>query len=211
MSWTAGFDFEEKIDTQRNVPVGLLIGNKLSFVKGSQYHLRRIYFDAIEKAGFEIRLAGRDWNLANWKMRFRGVIELSRAISSGQTLRKNWLKDLWGKPWKPDFIGSPVSSSQFWSQVRVALVIENEKNQISEKIFDAISQGCAVLYLGASLPPISSVLQMDQNTSILEISEFIQKFPNGNPDIDDSKKALRGIVPDQETGFSDLVKIIESC
>jgi hypothetical protein len=209
-SWTAGFDFEEKIDNQKNVQVGLLIGNKHSFVEGSQYHLRRMYFDTIDKAGFDIRVAGRDWDLANWKIQIKKVIELSRAILSLRNLRKNWLKDFWGDPWKPPCIGSPESSSQFWSRVSVALIIENEGNQISEKIFEALSQGCAVLYIGTKLPPISSILQMEERTSSEEIAKFIQRFPNGNPDIDDSKVVLRSVVPDSETGFRELVRMIES-
>ena len=122
----------------------IIQGNKFSARKGELYSLRR---KTIRKLEHQIDLWGTDWNRGltfdtlRWSM--SAINSLPKEISLGS---------LWGagKKYK-NYHGSVANKSEILKQYKMAIVIENSSDYVSEKLFDAVSSGCLVFYVGPSL------------------------------------------------------------
>jgi hypothetical protein len=125
--------------------VAMVAGNKLSFIPGEQYSLRRECAFEIP----EISLFGTDWDSSK-KVRFRKlVIEVISAIRMGYFPRlasaKWWFKK------NADWQGAPTNKAQTLELFKFSLVIENSSEYLTEKIFDSFFAGCIPIYVGPSL------------------------------------------------------------
>lgn len=122
----------------------IIQGNKFSARKGEMYSFRRKVLSELES---RIDLFGTDWNRGfgfdwlHWSM---------SAVNS--TLKELKLNSLWGLGKRyNNYFGSVLSKSDTLKRYRIAIVIENSCDFVSEKLFDSISSGCIVIYVGPNL------------------------------------------------------------
>ena len=122
----------------------IIQGNKFSARKGELYSLRR---QVIKSLKTDVDLFGTNWNRGftfdwlHWSM---------SAVNS--TARELSLRSIFGAGRKyKNYLGISTNKRSTFSKYRLAIVIENSPDFVSEKLFDAISAGCLVIYVGPSL------------------------------------------------------------
>lgn len=119
--------------------------NKFSFVAGELYSLRLEVISQIES----VDTFGKDWDKSKlWKVK-KCLVHLKRAIMVNCDLTFNTLKFFWRKPL--NLQGSPIDKLEIYRGYKVAIVIENSAEYLSEKLFDAFFGGCIPVYVGPSV------------------------------------------------------------
>jgi hypothetical protein len=185
----------------------LIQSAKYSFVRGQLYGLR------IRLASSEQRIDvfGHGWNESRWRTLARLCVELARATRGMVKLDFSTLNTAFKRP--INYLGSVESKMAGMSKYKVAVVIENSQEYMSEKLFDAFFGRCIPVYVGAELEPfgipeslyvkadpnqksvsdaISLALSMDYHSWRSQVDEFL-----GNPDTIskwDGKKANKRIL-----------------
>lgn len=149
----------------------MIASNHLSFIKGELYSLRRVCAFAIPS----LDVFGRGWN-HNKKMRFRiAAINLRDVIKYRKKISIQSLT-FWFKEYEK-LVHSPSDKFDVLNKYKVSLVIENSKEFLSEKLFDAFFAKCIPVYVGPKVEnfgiPKNLVIQCDPN--IVSISEGIRK------------------------------------
>ena len=152
----------------RKIRVVLINANKISFLPGELYSLRRaclLKFDSID-------LFGQDWNMSFGQKLKHYLSNLWIALKSGQRPRFSGGKYFFRKcsNWK----GAPADKREIATSYKFALVIENSKEFITEKIFDALFSGCIPIYVGPKLEefgfPNSLYVQAEDNLDSIEFA-----------------------------------------
>jgi len=206
--WTPGYDFdlERPINPTRRQKLGSLAGNKYSFVMGSQYRNRLIELDKLQAAGVDAKMAGRGWSRNTWHSKGLETLELLRCILSGAPRAPRAIRVALKKGLKVHSMGEFDEPNDFWKDVECALVIENEEGLVSEKIFDAVSAGCRVLYAGKRLEPSPHIFQLEHGNISSEALSFIgAEVPLDRAEIRrQSMVPLRKVAPSIESGFAEL-------
>lgn len=133
---------------QQRLPKAIMIqGNKASLLKGSNYALRR---EVAVRGADLIDLTGAGWP-ATWAGDARslfGALHTARSAipSVAPALLIRHLR------FRPDVqIPAPADKWEAASHYEVAVVIENSRDFVSEKFFDAVLAGCTIVYVGPSL------------------------------------------------------------
>ena len=149
--------------------------NLLSFRSGEVYSLRRA---AIFNFDF-IDLYGRDWDISLSSKIKNTIIESIRVIKYPTKLNLRGYK-LYFKNIKRSR-GAIENKFEVLSNYKYALVIENTKGYLSEKLFDALISGCIPIYVGEDLSlfniPEGLVIQCQANIdSILESYELAKRL-----------------------------------
>jgi hypothetical protein len=151
---TLSRDHEISFIRSRSLTVGIINENKQSLVSGSQYATRVRAIRSLSRAGFCVVVAGRNWDRPLRWLAFKYLKEYQRALR-GKTIIS--LANLYFfRPTSKDFfsakfVGAVKDAVGFLKTVDVALVIENENNYVSEKLFQALLAGALPIYLG---PPL---------------------------------------------------------
>jgi len=148
----------------------LVNANKLSLTPSELYSLRR---ECINKLSF-VRLYGEGWNLGLVAKLKTLAIEI-RKNSVGNLFRYPVHGRLWFHHW-PETV-APLDKLKTLSGFRYCLVIENDPNYMSEKLFDALFAGCIPIYVG---PPISDYgipdgLVIQAGASVSDIASAYEK------------------------------------
>lgn len=126
--------------------------NKFSLVPGSMYTLRQQTAKFFQDANRNFSLAGKNWNISKTRL----WVEQLYAAKVALEARSQVDLGLWR--WR-NLIGSgtlkivgPVQSSiEFMADHEVAIVIENDPSYVTEKLFNALQAGTAVIYCGPNL------------------------------------------------------------
>jgi hypothetical protein len=192
----------EGIDSSRFEKAVLVNGNKMSFVRGEFYSLRR-------RAVLDIKgldLYGTSWD-SNRLLRSKLLVKaLAQALLSGRLPRlsgiRGWFKSY--PQWKGS-IGSGYSPSRpetklaKMAEYKYALVIENSKDYMSEKLFDAFVAGCIPIYVGPRIEnygiPGDLVIQSEPN--LIAICQGLERAKEIN--FLEFHKNLRAFLTSQET------------
>jgi len=135
--------------------VALLNANKTSFVSGSQYSARKTLIKKLARLGFSVTIAGAGWEKSFRVQILDSVRSLLFCISQGEwpditrfsTPIKLSLPNV-------EFSGIVADGNFFYRQHEFALIVENDPQYISEKLFHALESGCIPLYLGPKLQTI---------------------------------------------------------
>lgn len=143
----------------------IIQGNKFSARKGELYSLRR---RVIKSKTIPIDLYGKNWN--------EGIfLDLARWVNSARksNLREISFSSIRGAAFRyENYMGEVISKQEILSKYRYSIVIENQANYVSEKLFDSVSAGCATLYLGQKLskPGINlpDELVLENNVFLIE-------------------------------------------
>ena len=122
----------------------IIQGNKFSARKGELYSLRRKVIQGLKE---EIDLYGTNWNKGigfDWWHWSRSALN-----SNLKEISLNSISGL-GRHYV-NYFGETSHKRETMAGYRLAIVIENSSDFVSEKLFDAISAGCLVVYVGPSL------------------------------------------------------------
>ena len=138
-----GISQEQNWITRKNKIV-IIQGNKFSARKGELYSLRRRVIQALRE---EIDLYGTNWNKGlafDWWHWSRSALNSNPKEIS--------IRSIFGIGRKySNYFGQTPLKKETLADYRIAIVIENSADFVSEKLFDAISAGCLVVYVGPSL------------------------------------------------------------
>jgi hypothetical protein len=163
--WSQNLEFKEVV-TARSEAVVLVNGNKLSFINGEMYSLRRECISNLPN----LDLYGTGWNYGLFRKMLIFAEEFRLTTKSGLIPNlansRGWLK----RPanWK----GAPNSKLDTLSQYKYSLVIENTLDYMTEKLFDAFFARCIPVYVGPSVDkyeiPPNLVVQVDSTLNSIE-------------------------------------------
>jgi len=147
----------------------MIQSRKYSFVSGQLYSLRAL----VANSDSRLDVFGVGWDEPWFRTVPRLIVEFFRALDGQalldpQTLRTAFLRPL-------NYKGPVESKIQAMSTYRVALVVENSQEYMSEKLFDSFIGGCIPIYLGANLTDfdIPRDLYVRANPNLDSISDAI--------------------------------------
>jgi hypothetical protein len=145
-------------------------GNKFSAKKGELYSLRRRVI--VNLGDTVLDLFGTNWNNGvNFDIRkwFRSAI--------GSRISEIKARSIYGIGKKySNYLGTCNDKNETLSRYKIAIVIENSADFISEKLFDSIRAGCVTVYVGPSLEKygISSGSAIQVKPNVEEISSTVR-------------------------------------
>jgi hypothetical protein len=124
----------------------MIASNKYSFSKGENYSLRR---DVVsdESANQIIDVAGYDWDLSLKSLCLKIVKSLWRSRLKDFSIES--FSNL--MPRLTNYIGSAEDKIELSVRYRLALVVENSSDYVSEKLFDALFSRNIVVYVGPEM------------------------------------------------------------
>jgi hypothetical protein len=157
----------EKWSLRENKSV-MVLANKFSATKGELYSLRRELGIKTAKSSI-MDLYGDKWNLSrmySYRHYFGSLIRTPPSIIS----LKSWR---YVGSQQKNYKGLSQDKMKTGSKYRMVVVLENSKDYISEKFFDAFASGAIVIYVGPPLNtfgiPDESAIQIEPNVdSIVE-------------------------------------------
>jgi len=151
--------------------VALINGNKISFIAGELYSLRR---EAILELN-SLDLYGTGWNLSIRSKTRHAIANFIIAIKGGYLPRISGARYYFKKflNWK----GAPIDKEDTLSQYKFCLVIENSLEFITEKLFDAFFAGCIPIYVGPDLQefPIPENLYIQAEPTLDSITDSLNR------------------------------------
>jgi hypothetical protein len=133
----------------------LMNSNKYSAISGSLYGLRRKVIAGFEEHNLDLRLYGFDWDAAiSWRIQ-KQSIAIRDCLKSG---RVPHLLEVFQNSFKKFrcFRGFTGEKQNTLSISSYSIVIENQPDYVSEKLFDSILAGCVPIYVG---PTFDETLQ----------------------------------------------------
>lgn len=136
---------------ERRIALSIVNANKFSFTKNSQYMIRTRLIKQLSTLGIEIIVAGNQWQINFLNQFYRQLKSFINALINYQ--KPNW-KGFY-LPLKTNdkirLIGTVENEIEHLQKFEYALVIENDSQYLSEKLFNAICAGCVPLYFGPNL------------------------------------------------------------
>ncbi len=164
-TWRPISENNERLDR-----VVLVNADKWSFVRGQHYWIRAAASSQLEI----IDVFGFGWNRPLFVRLAHRTFELWRAIRSRASLNFQGISKTLAKP--RSYKGAVSDKVLAMSSYRVALVIENSSEFLSEKLFDAWFAGCIPVYLGPKVESFGipkGLLVQVENPSLDEIQKSI--------------------------------------
>ena len=140
--WPSTSELQDLHGSERTERVVVINGNKMSFIKGELYSLRRKAIKNLKN----LDLYGTEWDS---KLKSRLIIALksfAQAILSLKLPRLSGL-DLWFQSY-PKSKGPVDDKLKTMSEYKYALVIENSAEYMSEKLMESLFAGCIPVYVG---------------------------------------------------------------
>jgi hypothetical protein len=167
--------------TRRDLDFVILNANKFSSNSENLYALRRKISKYLYKNGFSYELYGLDWHMSKFKELRERIWSIRKEL---KCLRiPNFFAAFSEFTYRyPEYKGSPYNKQEVLCKFKYAVIIENEADYISEKIFDAIFSGCVPLYVGPSLNayPILENCSFQIPGNMKDLKEFFSSnFTNG--------------------------------
>lgn len=165
--WPSGTPDRINANHRKNRAV-LINANKISFMPGELYSLRRASFLKLDS----VDLFGEGWNMGYGEKLKHYLSCLYTALKSGQAPRLSGGKYYLRKSnnWK----GAPSDKHEVAKTYKFALIIENCQEFITEKFFDALFAGCIPIYVGPKLEefgiPNSLYVQAEDNLKSIQIA-----------------------------------------
>ena len=147
----------------------IINANKMSFVEGELYTLRRI---AAQKSP-EIDVWGFDWDMPRFRRANKAFEELLIPLKHGFGIKPAAIKGWFKSPlsWK----GTSEDKLSTLASYKYSLVIENSIDYMSEKLFDSLFAGTLPIYVGPN--PVD-----------FGMPDFVSI--HAKPDIDSIRKAI---------------------
>ena len=159
--------------TRKNSAV-IIQANKYSIHKHEMYSFRRSVIKEFEKSPQSLALYGSHWD-AGFIYNLRSWIASCRRIRFTNWSRQTFKYSVTNYA---NYLGKADNKHQTNSKYRISVVIENSLDYVSEKLFDALSSGTYVVYIGPNLDAFdleSAHLNL-KNTDSLHIKNKICDF-----------------------------------
>jgi hypothetical protein len=132
--------------------IGIVNQNKFSFVAGSRYKLRRALVIKLAEMGVPVNLAGSNWNKSIvWHLIVQAKSALWLFFIEGYFPRAGNFQLPLPHIANLHLHGRVNSELEFMRRFEFALVVENDPDYVSEKLFNAIRAGAVPIYVG---PPL---------------------------------------------------------
>jgi hypothetical protein len=157
------------VGSQRIDRFAIINANKMSFVKGELYSLRRI---AAQKSS-DIDVWGFDWDMPWFRRATKAFEELLIPLKHGFGIKPAAIKGWFNAPLS--FKGTSEDKLSTLASYKYSLVIENSIEYMSEKLFDSLFAGTFPIYVGPN--PVD-----------FGMPEFVAI--HAKPDIDSIMKAI---------------------
>jgi len=136
--------------TARRKGIVMVNSAKFSAGRSSLYGLRRAASKALEESEIDYSLFGSNWKMSRiMEIRKRFVALRNSIVASEEISWRELTSQLWYK--YPEYSGWIDNKFEVLSQYDLSLVIENESDWITEKIFDSIYAGTVPVYVGPNL------------------------------------------------------------
>jgi hypothetical protein len=136
-------EYRTELQSSKRLEMVVLVnGNKMSFVRGELYSLRRI---AIKKLK-NLDLFGTQWNSGFLHRALTALFQLTHAISSLKLPQPSGIS-LWFQRYQ-NYMGPVDDKLGTMSRYKYALIIENSAEYMSEKLMEALFAGCIPIYVG---------------------------------------------------------------
>lgn len=160
--------------------IAVINENKFSFVRRNNYGTRRRLMREIAGLGTHVVLAGRGWDGSVWWRVNRQIRAFAHCILSGSIPRfKNFSVRSMAKFSNVSLVGRVESELDFISQSRFNLVIENDPDYLSEKLFNAVMGGSVPIYIGPALSlfdiPNNVAIQVPPDVSGITLLKILQE------------------------------------
>lgn len=121
--------------------------DKWSYVKGQLYWLRA----ALASSETRLDTAGHGWHQKILRRLIHRIYELLRTLTSLTRPSLKGLRHILDLP--INYVGTPDDKVNLMAKYKIALVIENSQELITEKLFDAWFAGCIPVYVGPEVAP----------------------------------------------------------
>ena len=142
MLWPNSADIQAITQFERQDRIVLVNGNKISFVRGELYSLRR---KAIRNFA-NLDLFGTDWGSSILVRLVTAIRSFAYTVLSLKIPTVTSVH-LWFRKY-PNYIGQIQDKIGTMSKYKYALVIENSAEYMSEKLMEALFAGCIPVYVG---------------------------------------------------------------
>lgn len=130
----------------------MINAEKRSAVHGSLYGLRRGVIRACDSEGIPLAVFGPGWDAPPGRRVGEGVKAMARALRARQL--PHLAEALSSPAIRPTkYLGTIDEKASAFAVAPAAIVIENSRDYVSEKLFDALSAGVAPIYVG---PPLET-------------------------------------------------------
>lgn len=182
--------------SNRDIAISMINAAKFSAGYTSNYGLRRKILKDLEVAGFDVKLYGSDWEmtkLEELRKRFAALrlsISAKERISLSETISQLFCK-------YSMYQGPVENKFEILSRSELALIVENDSDWITEKIFDAFICGAIPVFVG---PQFNEYLPFLEKC-IIRIPEggknIVQSLKNISPtEIQTKREAIRLVLSD---------------
>jgi hypothetical protein len=126
--------------------------NSAKFSSGNKslYGLRRSVSRMLHENQIDYALYGTGWKMSRSMELRKRFVALKNSLQAGERVSLGELtSDLWYQ--YPEFHGWVENKFEVLSQFKLSLVIENEADWVTEKVFDSIVAGAVPIYVGPDL------------------------------------------------------------
>jgi hypothetical protein len=188
---------EESLRTQEVVMVN---SAKFSANHRSLYGFRRKVSKKLRLLGISYDLIGDNWKMSKKKELRERIWAVRKEFAAGNmpSLHEAFSDFFYNYP---EYIGRVENKIHKMSKYKYAIIIENENDYISEKLFDAVAAGCVPIYVGASLNNYRKLSKcVIEFTTDSELIKYF--FQNNQGSIYQQKK----LYIDQESNYSEDLK-----
>jgi len=146
------YKFEDPLLNELNRDKNFAIINsaKFSANKDSLYGLKRKIIKSLDKKGVDFSLFGDNWHMRKTKEIRERIWAIRRELSAARipSLTEAFSHFFYKYP---SYKGRVDNKLLELSKFKYAIVIENEADFVSEKLFDAIAAKCVPIYVGPDL------------------------------------------------------------
>ena len=122
---------------------------KFGSVSSSLYGWRLDLLKQLSRKGIEVQVFGTNWGMSKSMEIRKRVAATRRALSSSLFTPSEAWSSLFFRP--KSYLGRSSNKLDTLRQFGYTLVIENDENSLTEKLFDAIFSGARVFYRGPKL------------------------------------------------------------
>ena len=185
----------------RNKEAVMINSVKFSANTNSLYGLRRKVSRSLNNLHINYALVGDNWHMSKFKEFRERSWALRKEILSGNFPDlKEACSDFFYN--YPEYIGRVDDKINELSKYKYAIIIENEADFVSEKLFDAIAAKCVPIYVGPDLSKYKKlsrcIIQLEPN-----LNKIVDFFKNDNEKLYLNKKAF---INNQDNYLTDINK-----
>jgi hypothetical protein len=193
LKWPQTWNFQQ-LEASRKRRAVVVNADKWSFVSGQLYWVRA----AISANNDDVDVYGHGWDRGFLVRLAHRAFELLRTIGSAVFPNLKGLRYVTATP--RNYKGIAADKIATMSKYKVALVIENSPEVMTEKLFDAWFAGCVPVYVGPPLAPFgipdSLVIRCD-DTSLESINLAITRALEVDREV--FSKAVRSFLDEPST------------